>query len=176
MLSSLDIPVVVFRAESNGCIKEALLNWAQTSQQLLSSGNTQKKNQHQCFCDKAVCVPLITSQKNKSCRNDWNWRLPCYACSWKCWQPFDRTYILYLFSPHRRLTCLFNTHVCSSSNASKKCEILFSDMMGLFDWKRMKTVTCTGISTNVKQSIQLSFICSQVFFFFVFCIKTKYIL
>ena len=43
MLSSLDFPIVVSVAESNGCIKQALLKWAQKSHQLSSIIITQKK-------------------------------------------------------------------------------------------------------------------------------------
>ena len=43
MLSSLDSPIVVFVAESNGCIKQVLLKWAQKSQQLVSIRITQTK-------------------------------------------------------------------------------------------------------------------------------------
>ena len=41
MLSSLDFPIVVFVAESNGCIKQALLKWAPRSPHLLSIRITQ---------------------------------------------------------------------------------------------------------------------------------------
>lgn len=43
MLSSLDFPIGVFVAESDGCIKYVLLKWTEKSQQLLSFGITQKK-------------------------------------------------------------------------------------------------------------------------------------
>ena len=42
MLSFLDFSIIVFVAESNGCIKQALLKWAHKSQ-LLSVRITQKK-------------------------------------------------------------------------------------------------------------------------------------
>ena len=43
MLGSWDFPIVVFVAETNGCIKQTLLKWAQKSHQLLSIRITQKK-------------------------------------------------------------------------------------------------------------------------------------
>ena len=43
MLSASDFPIVVFVAKSTGCIKQALLKWAQKSQQLLSIRIIQKK-------------------------------------------------------------------------------------------------------------------------------------
>ena len=43
MPSSIDIPIIVFVAEINGCIKQALFKWAQKSHQLLSVRITQKK-------------------------------------------------------------------------------------------------------------------------------------
>ena len=43
MLSSLDIPIAVFMAEANECIKQALLKWVEKSRQLLSVRITQKK-------------------------------------------------------------------------------------------------------------------------------------
>ena len=43
MLSSLDLPIVVLVAESNGCIKRALLKWAQRSHLPWSIIITQRK-------------------------------------------------------------------------------------------------------------------------------------
>ena len=43
MLSFVDFSNPVFLAESNGCIKQVLLKWAQNSHQLLSTRITQKR-------------------------------------------------------------------------------------------------------------------------------------
>ena len=43
MLSSSDFSIVVFVAESSGCIKQALLKWVQKNNEMFSVIITQKK-------------------------------------------------------------------------------------------------------------------------------------
>ena len=63
MLSSLDVAIVVFVTESSGCIKQALLKWAQKCLQLFSISITHKRLRgHVTLMKGSLHTPTCTQQ------------------------------------------------------------------------------------------------------------------